>query len=175
VTKTAPDRKTYPAPCKECGGKGRIRTRDCYHSHRQSYAACLRSTPRLPSAVSAYWSTLASIAEHGSRNRPSLSLRIDFHQAAKSFFGLGESLASSTKTTLIDTDDTDVSQGGIFALLDDSVSLIIKQVQLVYESGHSTGRIRCTPRNPVYSPFELTLGEDARIIGRVVQKVTRFL
>jgi hypothetical protein len=57
-------------------------------------------------------------------------------------------------------------QGGIFALLDDSVSLIIKQVQLVYESGHSTGRIRCTPSNPVYPPFELTLGEDARIIGR---------
>ena len=37
------------------------------------------------------------------------------------------------------------------------------------------GRIRCTPRNPVYSPFELTLGDDAKIIGRVVQQVTRFL
>jgi SOS-response transcriptional repressor LexA len=37
------------------------------------------------------------------------------------------------------------------------------------------GRIRCTPRNPHYRPFEVTLGKDAKIIGRVVQKVTRHL
>jgi len=54
-------------------------------------------------------------------------------------------------------------------------SVSIYQLEKVYENGRSTGRIRCTPRNPDYSPFELTLGEDASIIGRVVQKVTRFL
>jgi len=28
---------------------------------------------------------------------------------------------------------------------------------------------------PAYMPFELTLGEDARIIGRVAQRITRYL
>jgi hypothetical protein len=77
---------------------------------------------------------------------------------------------------LIDTEQTEVAGGGIFAILvENRSSPSIYQVEKVHENGRSTGRIRCTPRNPVYSPFELTLGEDARIIGRVVQKVTRFL
>jgi Peptidase S24-like len=90
----------------------------------------------------------------------------------------GDSMGNAIRDgdfVLLDTDDTDVSEAGIFALLDDSGSLIIKQVELVYEAGHSTGRIRCTPRNPVYSQFELTLGKDARIIGRVAQRITRYL
>jgi hypothetical protein len=90
----------------------------------------------------------------------------------------GDSMGSSIRDgdfVLLDTDDTDVSEAGIFALLDDSASLIIKQVEIVYEDGHSTGRIRCSPRNPAYRPFELTLGQDARIIGRVAQRITRHL
>jgi hypothetical protein len=54
--------------------------------------------------------------------------------------------------------------------LDDSASLIIKQIESVYESEHSTGQIRCPPRNPVYTPFQFALGKDARIIGRVAQR-----
>jgi hypothetical protein len=38
-----------------------------------------------------------------------------------------------------------------------------------------TGRIKYSPRNPAYAPFELTLGKDARIISRVVQRITRYL
>jgi hypothetical protein len=46
---------------------------------------------------------------------------------------------------------------------------------MIYRSGHPTGRIRCTPRNPVYTPFELELGKEANIIGRVAQRITRYL
>lgn len=75
---------------------------------------------------------------------------------------------------IINLDDTDVSQGGIFALLDDNSSVIIKQVELVRQSGSNTRRIRCTSRNPVYSPFELELDEErVKIIGRVASKITR--
>lgn len=73
---------------------------------------------------------------------------------------------------IINLDDTDVSQGGIFALLDDNSSLIIKQVEIVRGSG--ARRIRCTSRNAVYQPFELTLDhESVKIIGRVASKITR--
>jgi phage repressor protein C with HTH and peptisase S24 domain len=64
---------------------------------------------------------------------------------------------------------------GIFAVLEYNKGLAIYQIERVYESGRSTRRIRCTPRNPAYTPFELTLGEEAKIIGRVVQKITRHL
>lgn len=74
---------------------------------------------------------------------------------------------------LIDTAQTEVADGGIFAILENNESVIIYQVEQLHQS--EPGRVRCTPRNPVYSPFELTLGPDAKIIGRVVQKVTRFL
>lgn len=72
---------------------------------------------------------------------------------------------------IINLDDTDVSQGGIFALLDDSASLIIKQVEIVH--GSKARKIRCTSRNPVYAPFELELAEPVRIVGRVAGKITR--
>jgi hypothetical protein len=65
-------------------------------------------------------------------------------------------------------------QGGIFAVLRDW-SVIITQVERIYQDGCSTSQIRCTPRDPAYMPFELTLGEDARIIGRVAQRITRYL
>lgn len=72
---------------------------------------------------------------------------------------------------IINLDDTDVSQGGIFALLDDNGSVIIKQVELV--RGASSRRIKCTSRNPVYAPFELELDDPVKIIGRVASKITR--
>jgi SOS-response transcriptional repressor LexA len=75
---------------------------------------------------------------------------------------------------LLDTDDTDVSPGGIFALLDENGSLIIKQVEIVRQSNGGQ-RISCMSRNSAYSPFELTLGEEAKIIGRVAQRITRYL
>lgn len=72
---------------------------------------------------------------------------------------------------VIDLDDTDVSQGGIFALVDDIGSVIIKQVELV--RGSETRRIRCTSRNRNYAPFELLLDDPVRIIGRVACRITR--
>lgn len=72
---------------------------------------------------------------------------------------------------IINLDDVDVGQDGIFALLDDSASLIIKQVEVV--RGSRARRIICTSRNVSYKPFELELTEPVRIIGRVVGKITR--
>lgn len=75
---------------------------------------------------------------------------------------------------IINLDDTDVSQGGIFALLDDNSSVIIKQVELIRVPGSNARRIKCSSRNPVYAPFELELdGERVKIIGRVASKITR--
>ena len=72
---------------------------------------------------------------------------------------------------IVDLDDIDVSQGGIFAILDDNASVIIKQVELVRGKGER--RILCTSRNVSYQPFELQLTEPVRIIGRVAGKLTR--
>ena len=72
---------------------------------------------------------------------------------------------------IVNLDDVDVSQGGIFALLDDSASLIIKQVEWV--RGSKSKKIRCTSRNPMYAPFDIDLVEPVRIIGRVAGKITR--
>lgn len=74
---------------------------------------------------------------------------------------------------IINLDDTDVSQGGIFALLDDNESVIIKQVEFVRSNGAGPRRLRCTSRNPAYEPFELTFEHPVRIIGRVASKITR--
>jgi phage repressor protein C with HTH and peptisase S24 domain len=72
---------------------------------------------------------------------------------------------------IINLDDVDISQGGIFALLDESSSLIIKQVEVVRGSGHK--KIRCTSRNPLYAPFDLELTDPVKIVGRVAGKITR--
>lgn len=72
---------------------------------------------------------------------------------------------------IIDLDDTDFSQGGIFALVDDSGSVIIKQVEPVRGAERRT--IRCKSRNTHYETFELHLIEPVRIVGRVACKITR--
>lgn len=74
---------------------------------------------------------------------------------------------------IINLDDTDVSQGGIFALLDDQASVIIKQVELIRAPGNGARRIRCTSRNPAYAPFDLIMTDPVKIIGRVASKITR--
>lgn len=73
---------------------------------------------------------------------------------------------------LIDLDDRDVSQGGIFAVRDDLGTVIIKQVELV--RGSDPVKILCTSRNVRYRPFELELGQgSAEILGRVACRITR--
>jgi phage repressor protein C with HTH and peptisase S24 domain len=74
---------------------------------------------------------------------------------------------------IINLDDTDVSQGGIFALLDDNESVIIKQVEFVRSKGGGPRMIRCTSRNSAYAPFDLALEHPVKIIGRVASKITR--
>jgi hypothetical protein len=57
-------------------------------------------------------------------------------------------------------------------------SVVLMRLQPIYVSGRSTrstGRVSRVWPNPVYGSDELTLGEDVKIIGRVVQKVTRHL
>jgi hypothetical protein len=68
----------------------------------------------------------------------------------------------------------DIGGGGIFAILQENQhSPSMYQVEKVYENGRSTGCIRFTPRNRVYTPFELTPGKDVEIVGRVVGKIAR--
>jgi phage repressor protein C with HTH and peptisase S24 domain len=89
----------------------------------------------------------------------------------------GDSMAPILKSgdyALLDTRDTEVG-AGTFAVLSDTRAVIIMQLHRVYESGHSTGRAKSVYPNPVYGSQELTLGEDVKIIGRVVQKITRHL
>lgn len=78
---------------------------------------------------------------------------------------------------VIDQTDTHIGPPGIFAAwdLESGGRLLIRQVQRVFQDGHITGRIKCTPRNPRYMSFELTLGTEAIIIERVVQRITRRL
>jgi hypothetical protein len=59
---------------------------------------------------------------------------------------------------LIDTTQTEIAGGGVSAILEENRSVVIYQVET---SG--PGRIRCTPRDRQYAPFELTLGEEAKI------------
>lgn len=72
---------------------------------------------------------------------------------------------------IIDLDDTDVSQGGIFAVLDDNGSVIVKQVELL--RGAEPGRVICKSRNAHYEPFELRLTDAVKILGRVAARITR--
>ena len=91
----------------------------------------------------------------------------------------GDSMEDTLRSgdfAVIDTAQTDVSQGGIFVVLDlEFRGWLIAQVEPIYQDCHSTGRIKCTPRNPRYKPSELMLGTEARIVGRVAHRFTRYL
>ena len=71
---------------------------------------------------------------------------------------------------IVDRNDRAMRQGGIFALRDGD-ELIIKQVELV--RGAEPPRVVCSSVNPRYSPFELVLGADAEVIGRVAAHIGR--
>jgi phage repressor protein C with HTH and peptisase S24 domain len=87
----------------------------------------------------------------------------------------GDSMSEALRdgTLRLSTQRKPVAQRGIFALLDDSAKLIIIQVMPV--QGSRGRRILCTYANPRYPPFELTLGTEARIVGRVAHRFTRHL
>jgi phage repressor protein C with HTH and peptisase S24 domain len=88
----------------------------------------------------------------------------------------GDSMSEALRDgdfAIIDTTQTEVAQGGIFALLDDVAKLIIVQVTPVH--GSRGRRILCTYANPRYPPFELPLEDPVKIVGRVAQKFTRYL
>jgi len=71
---------------------------------------------------------------------------------------------------IVDRNDTDVRVDGIFAILDEG-SLIIKQVEIV--RGTDPVEIVCKSRNTTYSPFNLILDGNTRVIGRVVARIGR--
>lgn len=73
----------------------------------------------------------------------------------------------------VDLDDVDISQGGIFAILDDNGSVIVKQVELLRDNKGNIRKILCKSRNPHYQPFELILEDPVRILGRVAFRITR--
>jgi hypothetical protein len=84
-----------------------------------------------------------------------------------------ESTLFSGDRVIVDLEDQDLSQGGIFALRDDYGKIIIKQVELVRGSRSEPQRIVCTSRNPSYKPFELILDDPVKIIGRVAGRIAR--
>jgi phage repressor protein C with HTH and peptisase S24 domain len=112
------------------------------------------------------------------REQPPVLIAADFEFEGMPVVRMrGDSMEDTLRSgdfAVIDTAQTNVSQGGVFVvLLGIGWSWCITQVEPIY--GHSTGRIKCTPRNPRYRPFELTLGKDTKIVGRVVERITRHL
>lgn len=83
--------------------------------------------------------------------------------------GSGHALVSGDRV-VIDRNDTDVRQGGIFAVFDGD-GVIIKQVELLRSDGRT--RIVCKSLNPRYSPIELDLQMPVRVIGRVAAVISR--
>lgn len=71
---------------------------------------------------------------------------------------------------IVDRSDTNVRVDGIFAVSDEG-SLIIKQVEIV--RGTNPVEILCKSRNPAYSTFQLKLGGNTRVLGRVVARIGR--
>lgn len=83
--------------------------------------------------------------------------------------GTAKALASGDRV-IVDRKDTDPRQGGIFAVFDGD-GVVVKQVEVV--RGANPPRILCKSRNPSFDPFELTLEEPVRIIGRIAGKISR--
>lgn len=83
--------------------------------------------------------------------------------------GTAKALASGDRV-IVDRQDTDVSQGGIFVVFDGD-GVIIKQVELV--RGHTPPRIVCKSLNTRYDPIPLTLEDPVRVIGRVAGRISR--
>lgn len=77
---------------------------------------------------------------------------------------------SSGDRVIVDRQDTDPRQGGIFAVWDGG-GVIVKQVELV--RGEDPPRIVCKSRNPAYAPIELTIDGNVHVIGRIAAKIAR--
>lgn len=77
---------------------------------------------------------------------------------------------SSGDRVMVDRDDRDVRQGGIFVVFD-GVGIIIKQVELDREA--QPPRIVCKSLNARYSPITLTLESPVQVVGRVAARISR--
>ncbi|TXN40517.1 helix-turn-helix domain-containing protein [Methylobacterium sp. WL7] len=77
---------------------------------------------------------------------------------------------SSGDRVMVDRDDRDVRQGGIFVVFD-GVGIIIKQVELDREA--QPPRIVCKSLNTRYSPITLTLESPVQVVGRVAARISR--
>lgn len=77
---------------------------------------------------------------------------------------------SSGDRVIVDRQDTDPRQGGIFAVWDGG-GVIVKQVELI--RGEDPPRIICKSRNPAYAPIELTIDGNVHVIGRIAAKIAR--
>ncbi|MGU3403392.1 XRE family transcriptional regulator [Methylobacterium brachiatum] len=77
---------------------------------------------------------------------------------------------SSGDRVIVDHEDRDVRQGGIFVVFD-GMGTIIKQVELDRDA--SPPRIICKSLNPRYSPIILTLEFPVEIKGRVAARISR--
>lgn len=77
---------------------------------------------------------------------------------------------SSGDRVIVDRQDTDPRQGGIFAVWDGG-GVIVKQVELI--RGEEPPRIICKSRNPAYAPIELTIDGNVHVIGRIAAKIAR--
>lgn len=77
---------------------------------------------------------------------------------------------SSGDRVMVDRDDRDVRQGGIFVVFD-GVGIIIKQVELDREA--QPPRIVCKSLNTRYSPITLILESPVQVVGRVAARISR--
>ncbi len=77
-----------------------------------------------------------------------------------------EPVLQSRDRVMIDLDDTDPGQGGIFAIWD-GMSVLVKRIERIHKSDPPA--VRVISDNPNHSPFELVLDDGGgRIIGRAV-------
>lgn len=77
---------------------------------------------------------------------------------------------SSGDRVVVDRQDRDPRQGGIFAVWDGG-GVIVKQVELVRDT--DPPRIICKSLNHRYQPIELVIDGNAQIIGRIAAKFAR--
>lgn len=77
---------------------------------------------------------------------------------------------SSGDRVVVDRQDRDPRQGGIFAVWDGG-GVIVKQVELVRDA--DPPRIICKSLNVRYAPIEITIDGNAHVIGRIAAKIAR--
>ncbi|MFH6783577.1 MULTISPECIES: S24 family peptidase [Methylobacterium] len=68
----------------------------------------------------------------------------------------------------IDRSDCNIRRGGVFCITDQDITLV-RQIEIVRNS--QIDKIKCISYNPRFDNFEAELGEDVKIIGRVVLRI----